>query len=178
MMNPSPVHAPYVSARWRSNVVKILLIAGAVVSAVMLMSEVMELLVPSITDVEAEENVAAILFTFFVLGLALFSVLIFFTTVVFFSMWLYRSYENLRSFGHWARNLHHSSGWAVGSFFVPFANLVIPYRAVKELWQNSVSVEDTRLGLGPVPSWFPLWWFFWLTSNFASNLYFRLSWNE
>ena len=34
------------------------------------------------------------------------------------------------------------------------------------------------MGLGSVPSWFPVWWTFWLTSNFASNIYFRMSWNE
>jgi len=174
-MNPSPVQASYVSPRWRANVVKVLLIAGAVVNAVMLVAEVMEILFPSLAEVETEDNVGAILFAFASLGLALFSIVIFLVTVVFFSIWLYRSYENLRSFGHWVRNLQYSSGWAVGSFFVPFVNLVVPYRAVRELWQNSVAVEETRLGLGPVPSWFPLWWFFWLTSNFAGRIYFRMS---
>ena len=177
-MNPSPVRAPYVSARWRATVVKVLLVACAVVSVFAIITDVLSLLFPSLSEIEGEENIGAILFAFAYLGLGLATLLIFLTTVVFFSVWLYRSYENLRAFGHWQRNLHYSSGWAVGSFFVPFVNLVTPYRAVKELWQNSVPVEDTRLGLGSVPSWFPLWWFFWLTSNFASNIYFRMSWNE
>ena len=92
MMNPSPVHAPYVSTRWRANVVKVLLIVGAVLSVVSVVAGVLELGLPWLADVEAEDNLGAILFAFSNLGVGLLSILIFLTTVVFFSIWLYRSH--------------------------------------------------------------------------------------
>jgi hypothetical protein len=74
------------------------------------------------------------------------------------------------------RGITYSPGWAVGSFFVPFANLVIPYRAIKELWENSQPAEGSFF-TNP-PAWFPIWWTFWLLSNFASNISFRMTFNE
>jgi len=93
-------------------------------------------------------------------------------------MWLYRSYCNLPAFGTPRRNLNYSPGWAVGSFFVPFANLVIPYRALKELWQNSIPGDENFFGEISPPSWFPLWWGFWVVSNIVGNIYFRIAFNE
>lgn len=73
----------------------------------------------------------------FAIGLALVEIVVYIATVVFFLMWVYRARENLTAFGVGKRQLQYSSGWAVGSFFVPFVNLVVPYRAMKELWQKS-----------------------------------------
>ena len=103
-------------------------------------------------------------------------VVVYVATIVAFLMWLYRSYENLPSFGVRRNNLKYSSGWAVGSFFVPFVSLVVPYRAVKELWNKSVPNSGEMFSdLGP-PGFFPLWWAVWLVSNFANQIYLRLSW--
>lgn len=46
-------------------------------------------------------------------------------TVVFFLIWLNRSYKNLTPLG--AQDLAYSSGWAVGYWFIPFVNLVRPF---------------------------------------------------
>jgi hypothetical protein len=86
---------------------------------------------------------------------------------------LYRSYENLIAFG--VRGAAYSAGWAVGSFFVPFVNLVVPYRAVRELWNRSLGPSLFVTSAAGPPAWFPLWWTFWLLSNFSTNFYFRLS---
>ncbi|HKO99835.1 MAG TPA: DUF4328 domain-containing protein [Pyrinomonadaceae bacterium] len=111
-----------------------------------------------------------------VMGLALLEIAVYIATVVAFLMWLYRSYENLPSFGIRKGEIKYSSGWAVGSFFVPFVTLVVPYRAIKELWNKSVpNSGDFFRDLGP-PGFFPLWWGFWLASNFANQIYLRLSW--
>ena len=107
------------------------------------------------------------------LGLGVFQFLSYIATAVCFLMWLHRSYGNLPSFGTPASNINYSPGWAVGSFFVPFVNLVVPYRAIKELWRNSASNAFLR-SVSP-PDWFPLWWLFWLLSNIASNISFRMS---
>lgn len=54
-------------------------------------------------------------------------------------------------------------GWAVGWFFIPFANYVMPYRAMKETW--------TRLQpYGQVPGWFIVWWLSWVVMNIYDGI--------
>lgn len=112
------------------------------------------------------------------IGLGLGQIVVYIATVVTFLMWLYRSYENLPSFGVRQNTLKYSSGWAVGSFFVPFVSLVVPYRAVKELWNKSAPNSGEMFYDPGPPSFFPLWWAAWLVSNFADQIYFRLSWRD
>lgn len=141
--------------------------------------EVAEIVVPGelFGDSESEDSLSLVL-ALFAIGLGLLEIVVYIATAVFFLMWLYRSHENLTAFGVRKNSLQYSSGWAVGSFFVPFANLVIPYRAIKELWRKSVPNTDSMfMELSP-PAFFPLWWAFWLLSNFADRIYFRMSWRE
>jgi hypothetical protein len=83
-----------------------------------------------------------------------------------FLMWLHRCYRNLPALG--ATELRFSPGWAVGWWFVPFANFVQPVRVVTEVWQASQAAqgENTRAGrraLGtPLRIW--LWWGLWVSS--------------
>jgi hypothetical protein len=104
-------------------------------------------------------------------------IIVYLATVVFFCIWLYRAYANLRVFDP-SRRLDSSPGMAVGSFFIPFANLVLPYRAVKEVWQKSGPPDEALLSEPAPPSWFPVWWAFWLLSSFAGNISLRASFNE
>ena len=114
----------------------------------------------------------------FAIGLAVVEIVVYIATVVFFLMWVYRDRENLTAFGVEKRQLQYSSGWAVGSFFVPFVNLVVPYRAMKELWQKSVPNSSSMFSELSPPGFFPLWWAAWLLSNFVDRIYFRMSWRE
>ncbi len=52
-------------------------------------------------------------------------------TIVLFLIWIYRAFGNLSVLK--ARNLEFSPGWAVGWWFIPFANLVKPFQVVGEL---------------------------------------------
>jgi hypothetical protein len=63
--------------------------------------------------------------------------------------WIYRAHANLREAG--LDELRYSPGWSVGSFFVPLLNLVVPFRAMRELhnrshgegpWQAATAVGD------------------------------------
>lgn len=65
------------------------------------------------------------------------------------AVWIHRAHANLREAG--LAELAYSPGWTVGSYFVPLANLVIPFRAMRELhnrshgedqWQAHASVAD------------------------------------
>lgn len=125
-----------------------------------------------------ENNPVILVLAVLTVLLAVVQILIYLVTVVVFLMWLYRAHENLASFGIQSHQLQYSSGWAVGSFFVPFANLVIPYRAITELWQKSVPNSASMLSALSPPAFFSLWWLFWIISNIAHQIYFRLSLRE
>jgi Flp pilus assembly pilin Flp len=178
-MNPSPLAVRYVSAHSLARFVKILLIAGAIVGIFSMLTSALELAFPQISgQEELAENPGGVVVALLAFGLGVLTFLIFLTTVVFFLMWLYRCCKNLPAFGTPPSTITYTPGWAVGSFFIPFANLVIPYRAIKELWQKSVPASSSFLGETSLPAWFPLWWTFWLLSNVANNIYFRVAFNE
>jgi hypothetical protein len=63
------------------------------------------------------------------------SILVGIATGVAFLVWLYRAHENLRAFR--AETLDFTPGRAVGSFFIPFVNLVRPYQVLREVWRAS-----------------------------------------
>ena len=166
---------PYKSAHKRAQIVRILLIVGAALNAVMLVFYFIHYVAPDTVITDDSTDPITIIIALMEGGVALFSVGVYIATIVFFLMWLYRANENLPAFGAASS---YSSGWAIGSWFIPFASLVIPYRATKELWNKSVPNTGTMFSDLSPPSVFPIWWTFWLLSNFASNAYLRLSFNE
>ena len=56
-------------------------------------------------------------------------------TVIVWVVWQYRAQSNLRPLG--ASNVKYSPGWAVGWWFIPFANFVMPYLTMRELAKAS-----------------------------------------
>jgi len=177
-MNPSPYPAPFNSAHGRARIVKILLVVGAIAAGVSLLAETFSLLFPPPTDEQdIADNAVGAAVALIVLLVALFELIVYVSTVVFFLMWLYRAADNVRAFDKW-RRLEHSPGWAVGSFFIPFINLVVPYRAVREVWQKSGLPDEATLAEPSPPASFPAWWTFWLLSSFAGNISMRLAFNE
>ncbi|HEU4794901.1 MAG TPA: DUF4328 domain-containing protein [Pyrinomonadaceae bacterium] len=157
---------------------KVLLIVGAIAAGISLVGESLSLAFPPLTDEqELGDNPLGALIILLGLGVAVLQLVIYVATVVAFLMWIYRAYDNLRAFNPWAR-FDYSPGWAVGSFFIPFVCLVIPYRAVREVWQKSTPPDEALMFAPKPPAWFPLWWLFWLSSMFADNISFRVSLNE
>lgn len=73
---------------------------------------------------------------------------------VVFLVWFHRAHRVLVASGSSPR---HSPAWAVGSWFVPFVNLVIPKQAANDLWRAG---SPDR-----VPGFVHAWWALWLTSN-------------
>jgi Domain of unknown function (DUF4328) len=97
-------------------------------------------------------------------------------TVVFFLIWLNRANKNLTPLR--ANNIEFSSGWAVGWWFIPFANLVKPFQIVKEVWNESdpdfnpdVNFLSSSSG---TPSILTFWWALWIISNIATNISSRM----
>ena len=174
-----PSHpAPFSSAHVRANIVKVLLVVGAVVTAVSLLTEALSLAFPPLTeDQELGDNPFGVALALIGFLVAVAELIIYVATVVFFCVWLYRAYDNLRAFDP-MRGLDYSPGFAVGSFFIPFVNLVVPYRAVKEVWQKSGPPAEALMSEPGPPAYFPIWWLFWLLASFAGNISLRVSFRE
>ena len=177
-MQPSPFRPIFISAHVRARIVKILLIVGAIVAVLSLLIETISLAIPPIVeDQELGDNPSGVVITLLIVLIAIATSIIYIATVVFYAVWLYRAHANLSAFDN-TRPLDHSPGWAVGSFFVPFVNLVVPYRAVKEVWQRSAPPDEVFLSAPSPPAWLPIWWTFWILASIAGNISFRVSFNE
>ena len=171
-------HAPppqYVSARTRAQFAKALLLVNAAIAAVSLLVNIYAAAAPanSVTLGEEEINAAELM-----VGLvALAQFFVYLVTVVVFIVWLHRSYKNVPAFG---AQTEHTPGWAIGSWFVPFLNLVRPYQIVKETWVKSdpgVSHASGYADAGPgarAATLVGVWWGCWLVSNVLENLHGRL----
>lgn len=86
--------------------------------------------------------------------------------IVLVAMWIHRAHSNLREAG--IDGLEFTPGWAVGWYFIPFANLVKPYGAMRELWHASHG--QTGDFAAPAPSLINYWWAAWIIGNILSNI--------
>ena len=84
-----------------------------------------------------------------------------------FAIWVHRMQAN--SFALGILGLRYTPAWAVGWFFVPVANLWMPYRVMQEMWRANRSPADWQLD--PSNRFLILWWLLWL----ASIVYIRIS---
>ena len=93
-------------------------------------------------------------------------------TATVFLVWMHRAYKNLETFGE--RRLTFTPSAAVWAWFIPFANLVRPFRAMTELWRRSGGAADEGLAAG-APAFMQAWWGVWLASNLAGQVVMRTS---
>jgi hypothetical protein len=91
--------------------------------------------------------------------------------IVLVCMWIHRAHSNLHEAG--IDGLEFTPGWAVGWYFIPFANLVKPYGAMRELW--NASHGETRNFDAPAPSLINWWWAAWIIGNIVSNISAQLA---
>jgi hypothetical protein len=171
----TPYPQQYKSVHYLTIAVKTLLITGAVISGLSLIVLILGTMSTPFTEEEVGDNPIGFAIALLEFGLGLLSVFLYLATVVCYLIWIYRSYSNLPAFGNPRHHLGYSAGWAVGFWFIPFANLVLPYRIVKEVWEKSTPFQRTLLGADQPPHWFPAWWAFWLLSNFIGNIYGRVA---
>lgn len=68
-------------------------------------------------------------------------------------VWVHRAHANLHAGG--VRGLKYSPNWAMGSYFVPFLNCVVPFWAMRELYNRSEGEPEdfAQSSAGPVTSW-------------------------
>ena len=103
--------------------------------------------------------------------LAIVELVLFVGCAVVFLVWLYRASDNARALG--ARDMMVSPGWAVGWYFVPLANLGMPYVTMRDLWKASARPRDWQVENAPVT--IALWWACWIVANAAGLIAFRIA---
>lgn len=93
-----------------------------------------------------------------------------FICVVIFSIWTYRAAANIQLAE--VPGFNYTPGWAVGWFFIPFANLIKPFQAMRQIWNASHGAAgelDDGEGL------LTTWWGIWLFTNITANISLRIS---
>ena len=86
---------------------------------------------------------------------------VFAVTGIVWCVWQHRAQRNAIELTH--GKLEFTPGWAVGWWFVPFANLVKPFQTVRELWKASHGGYNVRV----VATWSVIgwWWGLWLGAS-------------
>jgi len=102
----------------------------------------------------------------------LFYLISFITVIVLVCRFMSRTNRNARRMG--ATRLQYSPGWCTGWWFIPFANLVMPYRCMKEIWLASETPDGYRWFNQVAPSFLTTWWAFWLIGNILTSVENRL----
>lgn len=85
-------------------------------------------------------------------------------STIIFLCWTYGVSVNTHAFNP-EKKMEFSPGWCVGSCFIPFFNLYLPYKAMKELWVLNIGSE-TKL----ISSWWILSLVFKFVVSDPSNL--------
>ena len=97
---------------------------------------------------------------------------------VLFICWFHASYANLRALGQ--PNLRYGTGWAIGSWFVPFLNLWRPKQISNDIWRGSdPDAPSFTVSAWPTVAITPFlgaWWAAWIAANLLSNAVGRTLW--
>jgi hypothetical protein len=103
-------------------------------------------------------------------ALTILNILVFLGCVVLVGRWIYVTNANAHLF---SEGMRISPGWAVGWYFVPLANLVKPYQAMKESWFASHYRNDWDAGEEPLEiRW---WWLLWIVTNVLDYVGWRMA---
>lgn len=85
---------------------------------------------------------------------------------IFVLVWTYRAGANAHALAQ--RPLKYSPGWAVGWYFIPIANLIKPYLALKEFWY--MSKDPARAPPENGEALIVAWWLTWVVTNLFANV--------
>jgi hypothetical protein len=89
--------------------------------------------------------------------LSIASMILWLGTIVAFAMWTHRVAMNLPALG--SRRLQYTPGWAVGWFFIPLANFVMPYFVAAEIWRESDPEQTDPQAVKTTSPLVSGWWF-------------------
>jgi Domain of unknown function (DUF4328) len=118
------------------------------------------------TDPEAELSA----YDMFYLMFGMVFLIITIVTIIFWCMWKIQAARNILSSD--VEGYEYTPGWSVGWYFVPFANLIKPFQAMRQIWNASAGEADY---LDCPNSLLNMWWAGWIISSIASNISLRIS---
>jgi hypothetical protein len=99
-------------------------------------------------------------------SIGLFQTIVLVGTAIAFLAWLSRSVDNIeRLTGEKGR---FTPAWSIGWWFIPFANLVLPYQIVADLYRRMAPSRRVLTGI------IGAWWIIYIVGNIASNAAGRL----
>lgn len=107
--------------------------------------------------------------------IGLLQVVVYIVCAVFFIQWFRRAYYNLHMV---FSDLSNGEGWAAGAWFVPIANLYLPYQIMKELYRKTdLALKHNMTGYTSaidvaIVGW---WWALWIINNIVANVATRIS---
>jgi hypothetical protein len=173
---PYEATAPAATHEWRSlgglataltwlfgiNVIVTVGLTGALVARVGTLSDLVDHgLRPDLLleDEDARELVVTMLGVFGVVSLAI---------VVCFIMWFFRAAKNNEVLGR--TRPRFGPGWAIGGWFIPLANFVIPVLIAQDLWRGSdpsVPRGDDRWKIGSRSALVGWWWATFVLGRFS-----------
>lgn len=82
-----------------------------------------------------------------------------------FLAFFHRAYKNLRALGY---STNHTTGWAIGGWFVPILGLVRPKQIANEIWQKSGPSPEEK-----PPRLLSWWWAAFIIQIVAAQIAFR-----
>lgn len=93
------------------------------------------------------------------------SIVIYLGCVISYLMFVHRGMNNLHLSG--ARSVTITPGWAVGWSFIPFANLIMVFNVMREIWVGS---HDPVTGKYNPPATIIIWWVTYIAFNITSRI--------
>ncbi len=100
--------------------------------------------------------------------------IVYLAAIVVMLRWIYLAHANVRALG--AQDMMGSPGWAVGWFFVPLVNLVMPFIMMRELWKASAHPRDWQAA--SAPAWIAIWWGFWVAAGLADVIAMQMQFSS
>lgn len=97
---------------------------------------------------------------------------VYLATVPVFAVWFYRGLANAKAVAGGSSKI--TPGWGVGSFFVPFVNLVLPVLQALAGWRALGASYATGGGAAPGVFVVGVWWAVWIIGNVAGQIALRM----
>lgn len=98
------------------------------------------------------------------------AIVVYVVTAILFLKWTYRVNANAHRLA--TQGMTTTPGWAVGWYFVPFANLWKPFAGLDQAWRVSHDPDAWRST--PTPDRLRTWWALWLSSAVLGQIAFRI----
>lgn len=139
-----------------------------VINCVTLLFEVAELLGLFAINPDPDADLTGLEILYVVTAFAL--VIVAIVNIVLWCMWLHRAARNVNEAGF--ERFEFTPGWAVGWHFIPFANLVQPFKVMRQIWNASAADANDLDSSAPNVN---LWWGTWLASGILGNASTRIA---